>query len=306
VRQIEIIEVAPRDGLQNEPVLVSLERKLDLIRRAVEAGARRIEVTSFVNPSRVPQMADAEAVLAGVPRRPDVRYGGLVLNERGFVRAAEARCDEITFVIVASETFSQRNQGAGVAEILAHWRAVARQARAAAIPASIIIGASFGCPFEGRVPVARVLDLVQAVAEDEPAEIAFADTIGCGVPTQVTELLTRARERAPQMKLRCHFHDTRNTGIANAVAAVEAGVHALDSSIGGIGGCPFAPAATGNVATEDLVYCLERMSVATGIDLDRTIDTARWLSGELGKPVSSALARAGAFPRPVRLEEGHA
>jgi isopropylmalate/homocitrate/citramalate synthase len=306
MRQVEIIEVAPRDGLQNEPVLVPTERKLELIQRAVEAGARRIEVTSFVNPTRVPQMADAEAVLEGVPRRPDVRYGGLVLNERGFVRAAEARCDEITFVIVASETFSQRNQGAGVAEILAHWRAVARHARAAAIPASVIIGASFGCPFEGRVPVARVLDLVQAVAEDEPAEIAFADTIGCGVPTQVIELLTRVRERAPQMKLRCHFHDTRNTGIANAVAAVEAGVHALDSSIGGIGGCPFAPAATGNVATEDLVYCLERMSVSTGIDLDLTIDTAQWLSAELGKPASSALARAGAFPRAVRLEEGHA
>jgi isopropylmalate/homocitrate/citramalate synthase len=297
-RRVEIVEVAPRDGLQNEAVLVSTEHKLELIRRAVAAGTRRIEVTSFVHPTRVPQMADAEAVLAGLPRLDGVRYAGLVLNERGFARAAAARCDEATFVIVASETFSQRNQGAGIAEILAQWRAVARQARAAAIPTSVIIGASFGCPFEGEVPRERVLDLVQRVAEDEPAEIAFADTIGCGVPSQVTDLVAGARALVPGVGLRCHFHNTRNTAIANAVAAVEAGVAALDASIGGVGGCPFAPAATGNVASEDLVYCLDRMGVSTGIDLERTVETARWLSEVLHKPVPSALTRAGGFPVP--------
>jgi isopropylmalate/homocitrate/citramalate synthase len=298
MRAVEIVEVAPRDGLQNEPALVSTEHKLELIRRAVAAGTRRIEVTSFVHPTRVPQMADAEAVLAGLPRKDGVRYAGLVLNERGFSRAAAARCDEVTFVIVASETFSRRNQGAGIAEILAQWRAVARQARAAAIPTSIIIGASFGCPFEGEVPPERVLDLVKRVAEDEPAEVAFADTIGCGVPSQVSALVTEARALLPEVKLRCHFHNTRNTAVANAVAAVEAGVQALDASIGGVGGCPFAPAATGNVATEDLVYCLDRMGVRTGLDLGRTIETARRLSEILHKPVPSALSRAGGFPAP--------
>lgn len=294
--QVEIVEVSPRDGLQNEKKLISTRDKCDLVRRAVDAGARRIEVTSFVNPKRVPQMADAEEVLVALPRHPETHYTGLVLNERGFGRARAAGCDEITFVLVATETFSRRNQGLGIAEMLEEWTKVARPAREAGIPITVIIGASFGCPFEGEVSADHVIGLVERLLPERPNEIAFADTIGCGVPSQVTELLSRTRALAPDVKLRCHFHNTRNTGIANAVAAVAAGVHALDASIGGIGGCPFAPAATGNIATEDLVYTLERMGVPTGLDLDAMTEAARWLAGLLEKDVPGAVTRAGIFP----------
>lgn len=293
---VEIVEVSPRDGLQNEPVQVSTADKVLLITKALDAGIRRLEVTSFVNPKRVPQMADAEAVLAALPRDRGASYIGLALNEAGFERALAAKCDEVTFVVVASETFNMRNQGVPVAETLKMWRTVAAKAKKAGIKTTAIIGASFGCPFEGEVPVEKPIALMRELLQSGPDEIAFADTIGCGVPSQVTALLTRARALSATVRLRCHFHDTRRTGIANAAAALAAGVDALDASIGGVGGCPFAPAATGNIATEDLVYLMSRSGIDTGVDLQQIITTAKWLSGVIGKDVPGALTRAGVFP----------
>ncbi|MGA1376069.1 MAG: hydroxymethylglutaryl-CoA lyase, partial [Steroidobacteraceae bacterium] len=235
-RVVEIVEVGPRDGLQSEPGVLPTAAKIELIERLVEAGLRRLEVTSFVNPKKVPQMADAELVLAGLRKREDVRYIGLVLNQKGFERALAAGCNEVGMAVVASDTFNRRNQGVGTDESVAAWLAIAREAKASGIRAQVTISAAFGCPFEGEMPIARVIEVAQRVAEAEPFEIAFADTIGVGVPAQVSELIGRARTVLPStIRLRAHFHNTRNTGIANAYAAVEAGVSALDSSVGGIG-----------------------------------------------------------------------
>ncbi|WP_436775860.1 hydroxymethylglutaryl-CoA lyase [Yinghuangia sp. YIM S09857] len=295
---MEIIEVGPRDGLQNEPVVLPTADKVELITRAVAAGARRIEAVSFVNPRLVPQMADAAEVMADVPRGTGVSYSGLVLNARGLDRALECGVDEVNVVVVATETFSRRNQNRGVDEMLAAWAQIARDAQAAGVRAGVTIAAAFGCPFEGEVPAARVLDIARRVAESSPDEIALADTIGVGTPDQVRALLDGLTTAAPGVHRRCHFHNTRNTGYANALTAVEAGVDTLDASIGGIGGCPFAPAATGNIATEDLVYALDRMRVPTGLDLQAVIAAGEWLSGRLDKPVPAQLGRAGVFPPP--------
>ena len=295
--QIEIVEVSPRDGLQNEAVPFSTEQKIELITRAIDAGFKRIEAVSFVNPKRVPQMADGEAVMAGVPRDRGVKYVGLALNRRGFDRALAAGCDEINFVAVTTETFSQRNQGASVEQNLAVWNEIAGEARAAEVPATLSISAAFGCPYEGEVARERVVDIAQRGAEAGPDEIIIADTIGCAVPTDVTALVQAVTAALPDTGLRCHFHNTRNTGLANAAAAVTAGVTGLDASIGGIGGCPFAPGATGNIPTEDLVYMLHRMGFDTGLDLKALVDVGRWLEEPLGRAVPAAMARAGVFPR---------
>jgi hydroxymethylglutaryl-CoA lyase len=296
---VEIVEVGPRDGLQSEPGVLPTAAKLELINRLVAAGVRRIEVASFVNPARVPQMADAEQVLAGLPRRPDVQYVGLVLNRKGFDRAVQAGCTEIGMVVAASDTFNRRNQGAGTDESIAVWLEIARAARQAGVRAQVTVSTAFGCPFEGEMPEARVVDVVRRLAEGGPIEIALADTIGVGVPAQVTRLVELAREAAPRVRMRCHFHNTRNTGIANAYAAVQAGVTVLDSSVGGIGGCPFAPAATGNIPTEDLLYMLERSGIQTGISLQGVIDTGKWLQEQLGRAVPGMLVKAGPFPKAV-------
>lgn len=293
---ITVCEVGPRDGLQNEKTLLSADAKVELIRRSVAAGVRRIEATAFVHPKRVPQMADAEEVMARVPRGGGVAYIGLVLNARGFERAARAGVDEVNMVVLATDAFSERNQGMTVEASLRAWEGIAAAAHAAGIPPSLTISAAFGCPFEGEVGVDRVRAIARRALEAGPAEIALADTIGVGVPTQVAELVAAVRDLAPDIPLRCHFHNTRNTGYANAVAAVDAGVRTLDSSAGGIGGCPFAPAATGNIATEDLVYLLERMGVPTGVDLAAAAGTGRWIGGQLGIGVPALLGRAGPFP----------
>jgi len=271
--------------------------KLELISRLVDAGVRRVEVASFVNPKRVPQMADAEAVMAGLPKRPDVQYVGLVLNRRGFDRALAAGCTEIGMVTAATDTFAQRNQGASIEETIAAWEEIAPLARAAGIRAQVTISVSFGCPFEGEVAPARVIEIARRLAASKPVEIAIADTIGVAVPTQVTALVEQLLPALSGVPLRCHFHNTRNTAVANAYAAVMAGVHTLDSSVGGIGGCPFAPNATGNVATEDLLYMLSRSGFETGIDLGRLIETARWLQEQRGRPVPSMVSKAGGFPK---------
>ena len=297
--RVEIVEVGPRDGLQSEPGVLPTATKVEFINRAIAGGARRIEVTSFVNPKKVPQMADAEEVLKALPRREGVHYIGLVLNRKGFERAAAAGCNEIGMAVVASDTFNQRNQGVTTEESIAAWLEIAAAAQQAGIRPQVTISAAFGCPFEGEVPAARVVDIARRVAEARPFEIALADTIGVGVPAQVTELVARVGEAVPGIPLRCHFHNTRNTGLANAFAAVQAGVRTLDASLGGIGGCPFAPAATGNIPTEDLVYMLQRSGYPTGIDLAAAIETGKWLQEQLGRPVPGMLVKAGDFPRPA-------
>jgi hydroxymethylglutaryl-CoA lyase len=295
-RSISIVEVGPRDGLQNEATQVPTEAKLEFIRRAVAAGLRRIEVASFVNPRRVPQMGDAEAIFRALPRGDGVSYVGLVLNRAGFDRAAAAGCTEIGMVVFSTDEFNRRNQGVDSADSIRAWREIAAAAHAAGIRAQVTISAAFGCPYEGEVPVQRVVDIARGLAESAPFEIAIADTIGVGVPSQVTEIFGRVGEAAPGVALRGHFHNTRNTGLANAYAAVMAGARVLDASLGGLGGCPFAPAATGNIPTEDLAFMLGRMGLETGVDLARAIDAARWIEGQVGHPVPGMLVKAGDFP----------
>ena len=308
VETVEIVEVGPRDGLQNEATLLSAADKLELIRRAIEAGARRIEATSFVNPRLVPQMADAESVMAGVRapgflpdgvRAGDVRYIGLVLNLRGLDRALAAGVDEVNVVVVASETFSRRNQGVGIAEMLDSADHILARAKTAGVGTSVVISTAFGCPFEGEVPPEQVLEIAARCLAAGPDEVAIADTIGVGVPPQVRRLVAGLRDLpgGADVTLRAHFHNTRNTGYANALAAVEAGVAVLDSSLGGIGGCPFAPRATGNIATEDLAYLLRRSGIHTGIDVGLAAATGTWVCDRLGKPAPALLGRAGDFPR---------
>lgn len=295
--QVELLEVSPRDGLQNEKTLISTDDKIELVNRAIAAGAHRIEVTSFVNPDRVPQMADAEAVMAGLDVPEGVSTIGLVMNQRGLDRALEAGVHEVNVVVVASDTFCQKNQGMTSAESIATAAKLVEQIRAAGRFSTITIGASFGCPFEGEVPVARIRDIIAQVVDAGPDELALDDTIGVAVPTDVSERAGIALELMPaSMNSRLHLHDTRHTGVANAVAAVQAGIHTLDSSIGGTGGCPFAPAATGNVATEDLIYLFNRMGVTTGMQLDTVLDAAAWLEERLGKKLPGAILRAGDFP----------
>ena len=294
--QVEIVEVGPRDGLQNEDTLVDTPTKVALIERMLDSGVRRIEATSFVHPKRVPQMADAERVMAAVPRDRGASYIGLVLNDRGLDRALDAHVDEANVVVVVSETFSRRNQGVTVQEMLAAWERIAGRARDAGLRTSVTLSAAFGCPFEGEVDPARVADIAVRVADAGPDEIALADTIGVAVPPQVTDLMARVADRIGPVPLRCHFHNTRNTGFANVVAALDAGVAALDASVGGIGGCPFAPDATGNIATEDLIYLLDRMGVDHGVSLAATSRVAAWVGDQLGMTVPGLLSRAGPFP----------
>ena len=296
---IELVEVGPRDGLQSEPDIMSTEIKVELVRRLVDTGLKRIEVASFVNPKRVPQMADAEAVLTALPARAGVHYVGLVLNRKGFDRALAAGCKEIGMVTAATDSFAERNQGTSIENTIAAWEELAPLARAAGIRAQVTISVAFGCPFEGEVDPQRVVDIAIRLAKSAPLEIAIADTIGVAVPNQVTGLVERLKHAIPHVPLRCHFHNTRNTAVANAYAAVLAGVRTLDSSVGGVGGCPFAPNATGNVATEDLLYMLSRAGFETGVDLSKLIETARWLQEQRGRPVPSMVSKAGGFPRPA-------
>ena len=296
-RRIEIVEVGPRDGLQNETAVLEVGPKLEFIRRLEDAGARRIETVSFVNPRLVPQMAGAEEISAALPHRAGRSRIGLVLNARGWDRCVEAGCDEANVVVCATDGFGIRNQGASVDEQLAALRAIAARRQAHGGPAlSVTVSVAFGCPFEGEVPDEQVLKVVRVVDELKIPELALADTIGVADPWLVRRRIGQAREAAPDARLRLHFHDTRNTGLANAFASVEAGVDVLDASCGGLGGCPFAPAATGNIGTEDLVYMLERAGFETGYDLDKLIDTGRWISDLLGKPPAASLSRAGPFP----------
>lgn len=296
-RTIEIVEVSPRDGLQNESLQVSRADKLELIRRAIDTGARRIEVTSFVNPRKVPQLADAEELCAQLPERDDVTYIGLVLNRRGAERAiATGRIDELGAVCVASDTFAMRNQGQTADESVAVAIEAMDLARQAGRTGQITIAVAFGCPFEGEVPLDRVVDIARRCAQSGAREIALADTIGVAVPAQVAEAVRRVRDAVAPLPVRIHLHNTRNTGLANVWAAVEAGVSMVDASLGGLGGCPFAPGAAGNVPTEDVVYLLERSGIATGIDLQRAVSTVEWFSGVMGRSLPGMVSKAPPFP----------
>lgn len=296
---VEIVEVGARDGLQNEKGVIDTAGKLGLVTRLLDAGVRRIEVASFVNPARVPQMADGEAVIAALPDLKGVSYIGLCLNKRGVLRALETRqggrrgVDEAGCVIIASDTFGQKNQGQTIEEGILENRAMLKLAAEGGLVPQVTISAAFGCPFEGHVPPETVVRLAAEMADAGAVEIALADTIGVAVPAQVTELFGRVREAAPGVRLRAHFHNTRGTGIANAWAAFQAGVEVLDSSLGGLGGCPFAPRATGNISTEELVYMMDRSGIRTCLELDRLIDINRWFETVLGRPMPSLVARAG-------------
>ena len=294
---VELVEVGPRDGLQNETAIVSTADKLELIRRAIDYGIRRIEVTSFVNPKKVPQLADAEELVAMLPTRDDMTYIGLVLNRRGAERAlATGRIDELGAVCVTSDSFGIRNQGQSSDESLAAAMEIVALARGAVRSGQITIATAFGCPFEGRVAIDRVVEMAKRAADARPREIALADTIGVGAPAQVSEMVGRVREAVGGLPVRVHFHNTRGTGIANVWAAVEEGAATVDASLGGLGGCPFAPGAAGNVATEDVIYMLENSGVRTGVMLPSAVDAAGWLTGVIGRALPAMVSKAPAFP----------
>jgi isopropylmalate/homocitrate/citramalate synthase len=286
-------EVGPRDGLQNEQQIVAPETRAELVDRVVAAGLRRIEAASFVNPERVPQMAGAEEVVAALDRVDGVEYAGLALNERGYERLRGTGLDEVSFALAATETFSQTNAGASVEESIAAAEHITARAREDGIRSSLTISVAFGCPFEGPVDPDRVVQIAERLAETEAVELVLADTIGVATPTQVRRLLERVRKLGKPVG--GHFHNTRNTGFANAYAALEAGVSMLDASVGGLGGCPFAPKATGNIATEDLVYLLEGEGVETGVDLEALIAVSEWLEELLGRRLEGYVYRAGPF-----------
>ncbi len=296
MRSVTIVEVGPRDGLQSEPEVLSTDTKLAFVEKAIDAGIRRLEVASFVHPKRVPQMADAEALIEKLPQRDDVSYIGLIMNQRGLDRALTTDIHEIGMVVVASDTYNRKNQGCSTAESVAAWRKISAQAKQSGLRTNVMISSAFGCPYEGEVSVRHVVDLAKQVMEAGPAELGIADSIGVAVPDQVSELLGRVGEVTGDTPLRCHFHNTRNTGLANAQAAVAAGVSYLDASIGGIGGCPFAPAATGNIPTDDLLYMLDRSGIETGVSLEAIIEVSHWLEQQLGRGVPALLPKAGGFP----------
>ena len=296
---IELVEVGPRDGLQNESEIISTADKLALIEAMIGYGARRLEVASFVHPGRVPQMADAEEVIAGLPDKDDVTYIGLTLNKRGVMRALATReggkrgIDQAGCVLVASDTFGEKNQGQTIAQGVAENRDMIRFAKAEGLSAQLTISAAFGCPFEGEVEPETVLAIAEEMAAEEPDEIALADTIGVGVPAQVEDLFGRLGDLlGGRIPMRCHFHDTRGTGIANAWAAYKVGVRTFDASLGGLGGCPFAPNATGNIATEDLVYMMEQSGVESGVDLKAAIAANHDFAQVMGRELPSRVSRA--------------
>jgi isopropylmalate/homocitrate/citramalate synthase len=289
-----VCDVGPRDGLQNEAKTLPPSVRAELCDRLAAAGLKRIEAASFVNPKLVPQMGGAEEVMAGLHRKPGVVYAGLILNEKGYDRALQAGVDEVHYAFSAADEFGRRNQNATTEEGLKTALSLVARARSDRMPITVTLSVSFGSPFDGPVPPERVLSIVEHLMAVPPDEICLADTIGVGVPSQVRELVRGARSLGATVG--AHFHNTRNTGYANAAAAVEEGVLSLDASVGGAGGCPFAPNATGNIATEDLAYLLRGLGVETSIDLDSLIATSHWLGTQLGKDLPGMLARAGDYP----------
>lgn len=301
---VEMVEVGPRDGLQNERAVISTADKLELIARSIAAGARRIEVTSFVNPTRVPQMADAEAVCAALPERAGVTFIGLVMNGRGADRAiATGRINQLGAVAVATDRFAIANQGQTSDESVEAAKAIIAAAKAAGLTGQATIGASFGCPFEGEVDEGRVVEMARRLAEAGPVEVALADTIGVADPAHVSRLVAAVRAAVDPLPVRVHFHNTRGTGLANVWAAIAAGASVVDAALGGLGGCPFAPGAAGNVSSEDVVYMLERAHISTGMDLDLLIESSAWLAGIIGRKLPGMVAQAPRFPQQLATKD---
>ena len=291
--RVTVCDVAPRDGLQNDAKVLDPATRAELVNRLAAVGVPRIEAVSFVSPARVPQMAGAEEVVAAIERREGVVYAGLALNDRGYDRLRETALDEVHFAFAVSEEFNQRNAGASVESSVEAGERIIERAHGDGLRATVTLGTAFGCPFEGRVDPSRVLELAGHFAGAGADEVVFADTVGVGVPQQVRELVGGAAGLGVPVGV--HLHNTRNTGIANALAAVEAGATVLDASVGGVGGCPFAPRATGNISTEDLVYLLHGEGIETGIDLDALVEVARWLEEVLGRELEGMVYRAGVF-----------
>ena len=292
--RVTLYEVGPRDGLQNEPEILDVPVRAELVRRLASTGLPAIEVASFVDPRRVPQMAQAEEVVVAVGPTPGVTRAGLALNERGYERLVAAGLEEVRFAFGVTESFNQRNQGASVEESLAAATRIAERARDHGIRSTVTLSVAFGCPFEGEVDPGHVLEIAGEVAVARPDAIVLADTIGVAGPSAVRALVSRVAGLG--VLVGGHFHNTWNTGYANALAALESGAVVLDASVGGLGGCPFAPNATGNIATEDLVYALHREGVETGVDLDALIGVAAWVADALGRRLDGQLYRAGVFP----------
>ena len=290
---ITICDVGPRDGLQNDPTILAPAVRAELVDRLAATGLPRIEAVSFVNPARVPQMAGAEEVVAAIERVPGVVYAGLALNDRGYDRLRETGLDEVHFAFAASAEFNQRNQGAPVEDSVQSALRIVARAHEDGIRATVTIGTAFGCPFEGAIDPERVLELAARLVEGGADEIVLADTVGVGVPRQVRQLVSAGVELGAPVGV--HLHNTRSTGFANAYEAIASGASVLDASVGGIGGCPFAPRATGNISTEDLVYLLHGEGIETGIDLEALIAVAQWVEGLLGRPLEGQVYRAGTF-----------
>ena len=301
VSKISILEVGPRDGLQSEPEILPTEVKKEFITRTIDAGIKQIEVTSFVHPKKVPQMADAEKLVESLPENNDVTYIGLIMNQRGFERARDCGIDEVGMVIVSTDTYNMKNQNVVTQESIDNWLSIAAEAKSAGIRTSVVIACSFGCPYEGEIDPEHIASIAEQVLKGKPDVLGLADSVGVAVPSQIKKTFSLVKELAPSIPLRTHLHNTRNTGLANAAAAVEAGVSIIDASTGGIGGCPFAPRATGNIPTDDLLYMLDRSGVETGVDLRQVVKTTDWLEEQLGRAVPAMVPKAGIFPENAEI-----
>jgi len=301
VSKISILEVGPRDGLQSEPEILPTEVKKEFITRTINAGIKQIEVTSFVHPKKVPQMADAEKLVESLPENDDVTYIGLIMNQRGFERARDCGIDEVGMVIVSTDTYNMKNQNVVTQESIDNWLSIAAEAKSAGIRTSVVIACSFGCPYEGEIDPEHIASIAEQVLKGKPDVLGLADSVGVAVPSQIKKTFSLIKELAPSIPLRTHLHNTRNTGLANAAAAVEAGVSIIDASTGGIGGCPFAPRATGNIPTDDLLYMLDRSGVETGVDLRQVVKTTDWLEEQLGRAVPAMVPKAGIFPENAEI-----
>jgi len=301
VSKVSILEVGPRDGLQSEPEILPTEVKKEFITRTINAGIKNIEVTSFVHPKKVPQMADAEKLVESLPDRDDVTYIGLIMNQRGFERARDCGIDEVGMVIVSTDTYNMKNQNVVTQQSIDNWLDIASSAKSAGIRTSVVIACSFGCPYEGEVDPEHIASIAEQILKGEPDVIGLADSVGVAVPNQVKTTFALIKDLAPTIPLRTHLHNTRNTGLANAAAAVEAGVSIIDASTGGIGGCPFAPKATGNIPTDDLLYMLDRSGIETGVNLKEIVKTTDWLETQLGRPVPAMVPKAGIFPENAEI-----
>jgi len=301
VSKISILEVGPRDGLQSEPEILPTEVKKEFITRTINAGIKQIEVTSFVHPKKVPQMADAEKLVESLPENDDVTYIGLIMNQRGFERARDCGIDEVGMVIVSTDTYNMKNQNVVTQESIDNWLSIAAEAKSAGIRTSVVIACSFGCPYEGEIDPEHIASIAEQVLEGKPDVLGLADSVGVAVPSQIKRTFSLVKELAPSIPLRTHLHNTRNTGLANAAAAVEAGVSIIDASTGGIGGCPFAPRATGNIPTDDLLYMLDRSGIETGVDLRQVVKTTDWLEEQLGRAVPAMVPKAGIFPENAEI-----